>query len=255
MDRAKIIEWLAGPRDRMEGAALYNLYGKNLRLKRQFAVEDTATAMSILVDEMRKLAGLTEVELAALPRKAKGAVAPTVAKTRTAERVEASAEIGKVITLRERFPFLNAPDCPDELKVAVADMITAHGVYKDAHAAICAVADDADASELCHEVVEKYLLNRELWEELEHYAATGEILGKAVKPLTTTKRSEDLSTLSDVELLRKLQSARTNISKRRKEIESAKGDSPESKRAAESLEQWESRRNMLQAEVDRRKKK
>ena len=57
--KKEITAYLCGPRDYAEGVALYQRYGVNLRLKRQFAVEDTAVIREILFDELRKLAGLS----------------------------------------------------------------------------------------------------------------------------------------------------------------------------------------------------
>lgn len=54
--KKEITAYLCGPRDYAEGVALYQRYGVNLRLKRQFAVEDTAVIREILFDELRKLA-------------------------------------------------------------------------------------------------------------------------------------------------------------------------------------------------------
>ncbi len=71
-DKRKVItEYLKGPRDYNEGVALYQRFGVNLMLKRRFVVDDTATTREILFDELRKIAGLTESEFAALPRRAK----------------------------------------------------------------------------------------------------------------------------------------------------------------------------------------
>ncbi len=68
--KKEITAYLCGPRDYAEGVALYQRYGVNLRLKRQFAVEDTAVIREILFDELRKLAGLSEIEFNHLPRQA-----------------------------------------------------------------------------------------------------------------------------------------------------------------------------------------
>ena len=39
---------------------------------------------------------------------------------------EAPETVRKAIRFREEFPFLRQPDCPDELKVLVADMFSAY---------------------------------------------------------------------------------------------------------------------------------
>lgn len=89
----------------------------------------------------------------------------------------------RMIRFREKYPFLNAPDCPDELKILVADMFTAYGNYKTAFARL-QVLDDAETAEAaaeCETIVTEYLKNREIWDELEYYREHGVILGKAAK--------------------------------------------------------------------------
>ena len=183
--KKEITAYLCGPRDYAEGVALYQRYGVNLRLKRQFAVEDTAVIREILFDELRKLAGLSEIEFNHLPRQAvkktaqlNGVQAKCVilddekndesalmeladsfgvtvdelvspdfqervlAMDENADRIdeltdeleaarskyaEAPEPVRKMIRFREKYTFLNSPDCPDVLKILVADMFTAYG--------------------------------------------------------------------------------------------------------------------------------
>lgn len=88
--KQEITDYLAGPRDYSEGVALYQRYGMNLRLKRQFAIESTSTTREILVEELRKLAGLSELELTCLPRRTATATADSkpVEPTKTTFRDE-----------------------------------------------------------------------------------------------------------------------------------------------------------------------
>ena len=51
------------------------------------------------------------------------------------KRYKAAPEtVTKMIRFREKFTFLNSPDCPDILKILVSDMFTAYGKYKEAFA-------------------------------------------------------------------------------------------------------------------------
>jgi len=96
-DKRKVItEYLKGPRDYNEGVALYQRFGVNLMLKRRFVVDDTATTREILFDELRKIAGLTESEFAALPRRAKTkqAMIETKAPVKTVPVDDETALIG-----------------------------------------------------------------------------------------------------------------------------------------------------------------
>lgn len=260
--KKEIVAYLSGPRDHAVGAELYRKYGANLRLKRQFTIDSSATSREILIDELRRLAGLTGEEYRRLPRLAKTPAAsePEPEAEPDADDIEKNEEapepVKKMIRFRERFPFLNEDSCPDELKVLVADMFTAYGRYKAAFARLQTLADEdseAAAAE-CGTVVEEYLRNREIWEELEYYRENGAVLGKAAK-LRAMAEAEDLSKLSDVELMGKLQSAQAQESKARKKIETLKADGADTESAEAALVRWSARKTELKAEVEKRKKK
>lgn len=264
--RQEIIEYLSGPRVYADGVELYRQFGSNLMLLRRFQFDETETTREILFDELRKLAGLSEIEFARLPRKAVTRAAAPVLNGKSAsvvilddpqsdeELAEAPQPVRKMMRFREKYTFLNSPDCPDILKVLVADMFTAYDRYKQAFADLQAMPDDADAAESlakCEELVNSYLNNREIWNELEHYRTTGTILGKAAK-FKEIEASEDLAALSDVELMKKIQSAKVNISKNKKRL--AESDTTDDKTTA-LYQTWQQRLIALEAERDRRKKK
>ncbi len=314
--KKEITAYLSGPRDYAEGVELYKRYGYNLRLKRQFALDNTTATREILFDELRKLAGLTEIEFARLPRLAHSkAPAPQLngkapkavifddpkdnedvlmeladsfgvsvdelvspdfqervaAMSENEDKIEELTEqlenarsryaeapepVRKMIRFREKYPFLSSPDCPDVLKILVADMFTAYGEYKAAHARLQALgdADAATAATDSEKVVTEYLKNREIWEELEYYRENGTILGKAAK-FREAQAVEDFAALSDVELISKLQSASVQESKHKKKVAEAKAKGEENEKAAASLGYWSNYKQALKAEVARRKKK
>lgn len=169
---------------------------------------------------------------------------------------EAPEPVRKMIRFREKYPFLNTPDCPDILKVLVADMFTAYGNYKAAFVRLQTLgdADSAQAAAECETIVTEYLKNREIWDELEHYRETGSILGKAAK-FREMETAEDLTALSDVELVGKLNSANANVSKHKKKLDDAKAKGEKNEKAAAAYEMWTQRKAALKAEVERRKKK
>lgn len=269
-NRQEIIKYLSGPRVYADGVELYRQFGSNLMLLRRFQFDETETTREILFDELRKLAGLSEIEFARLPRKAVTRAAAPVLNGKSAyvvilddpkesetvrqELAEAPQPVRKMMRFREKYTFLNSPDCPDILKVLVADMFTAYDRYKQSFADLQAMPDDADAAETlakCEELVNSYLNNREIWDELEHYRTTGTILGKAAK-FKEIEASEDLAALTDVELMKKIQSAKVNISKNKKRL--AESDTPDDKTSA-LYQTWQQRLTALEAERDRRKKK
>lgn len=256
----EITAWLCGPHNYAAGVALYRRYGVNLRLKRQFELDDTAVIREILVDELRKLAGLSDVELHALPRlaaaPASAAATANPGPTPQPRNTEAQETVRKMMRFREQYPFLDSPDCPDVLKILVADMFTAYGNYKAAHARLQALgdADAATAAADCETVVNEYLKNREIRDELEYYRENGTILGKAAR-LREAAAAEDLSNISDVDLIGQLRSAGVQESKAKKAVEEARSKGLSNDKAEAALEKWGNRKKTLKAELDRRKKK
>lgn len=172
---------------------------------------------------------------------------------------EAPEPVRKMIRFREKYAFLNSPDCPDILKVLVNDMFAAYDTYKTAFAHLQLLPDETviEAATEAEKVVNAYLANREIWDELEHYRTTGQILGKAAKFREAEKSepAEDLAALSDLELAKKLSSARANQSKQRKSIKDAEAAGKDTSDAVAALERWTDTRTRIEAEIERRKKK
>ena len=169
---------------------------------------------------------------------------------------ETPEPVRKMIRFREKYPFLNSPDCPDVLKILVADLFTSYDNYKAAHARLQVLADDEAAAALadCEKVVSEYLKNREIWDELEYYRENGAILGKAAK-FREMEAAEDYSEISEIDLMKKLQSANVNESKHRKAVNTAKEKGETNERAEAALARWSATKKAIQEEVARRKKK
>lgn len=169
---------------------------------------------------------------------------------------EAPEPVRKMIRFREKYAFLNSPDCPDILKVLVNDLFAAYDAYKTAFARLQLLSDQAtaEAATEAEKVVTAYLANREIWDELEHYRTTGQILGKAAK-FREAEATEDLAALSDLDLAKKLSSARANQSKHSKAVKEAEAAGDDPAKAAAALERWTETRERIEAEIERRKKK
>ncbi len=69
-------------------------------------------------------------------------------------------------------------DCPAELKILVADMLTAYDNYKQGHAALFSARTHQQIHQAARDTVENYLDNRLIWKELNHYKEKGIILGE-----------------------------------------------------------------------------
>jgi len=87
-------------------------------------------------------------------------------------------------TLRAEFPFLNSPDCPQILYVVVGKRIAAYNKYKELHAKLQEInegklqVNPEELKDITSECDFAFSDNRALWDELNHYSTTNEILGK-----------------------------------------------------------------------------
>ena len=168
---------------------------------------------------------------------------------------EAPETVRKAIRFREEFPFLRQPDCPDELKVLVADMFSAYDLYRESHRMLVETPDDVATGETylwAKTAVENFLENRQMWEELEYYKNNGEILGKA-QVMRQVREKQEISSLTDLELSKQLGNAKSNISKGKNELEKAPDEEKRAK-AMEKTRKWTERKNLLEAEMESRKK-
>lgn len=109
----------------------------------------------------------------------------------TIEELEEQNERLKVLGLnritpqsvRVEFEFLGHKDCPNELKILVADKITAWNNYLNAHDQLQQLANGTltvskeEEVALTKEAVECYEENQRIYDELNAYKATGKVLG------------------------------------------------------------------------------
>lgn len=161
-----------------------------------------------------------------------------------------------MIRFREKFTFLNSPDCPDILKILVSDMFTAYGKYKEAFVRLEATPDDVNLLSTAQEaqaVVENFIANREMWDELEYYRENGKILGKCekVKSLSVRKGVENLS---DIDIQKALNNARANLSKNKAKLEQAGDDEKKKASALALIQKWETTQKAIEEEIEARKK-
>lgn len=79
---------------------------------------------------------------------------------------------------RKRWPFLNERDCPAELKILAADLVTAWHAFVDGHERLysCATAEGAFAT--ARDVMENYMEYRRILSEFSYYKEHRQVLGK-----------------------------------------------------------------------------
>ena len=91
-----------------------------------------------------------------------------------------------------------------------------------------------------------------MWEELDYYLANGEILGN-LPIFELLKLRKEISDLSDMDLIKKLNTTKPNITKSKKAIETAK-DAEEKAEAEKRMAKWQQVKSEVEAEIERRKK-
>ncbi|MFZ4705386.1 MAG: hypothetical protein ACOYMF_05200 [Bacteroidales bacterium] len=238
--KEKILNWLKLDRKFKTGFSLYNQFGNNLALKTTFNRQgETPFNQQLLMEELRKLAGIDkddfkniistpvnvylkqDKKVETIPAAPKLTIDPTDIECLKSNLPEPAR---KFIKLRDEFPFLSTPECPKELKLLVADMLTAYDAYKKAHADCFTAENEEQLLEYAKSTVENYLDNRLIWDELNHYKETGEILG--VHPIYEELKSmAEIKILNAKDLAKMKNNIRSSITKMRKSIE--KGDKPE----------------------------
>ncbi|HLP03847.1 MAG TPA: hypothetical protein VK152_00320 [Paludibacter sp.] len=159
----------------------------------------------------------------------------------------------KTIRFRETYPFLKDPECPNELKVLVADMFSAYDRYREAYAKLSPEKIDSENFENAASVVENYLENRSMWEELDYYKENGKVLGKHPVFAEMSLKAEIAAT-PDIELSKKLNNASSNITKNKNKVETAT-DPAKKAEYQDKLNHWTKVQALIQSEIDTRKKK
>ena len=231
----EILKWIEADKSFDTGVRLYQKYGKNIGFKTVLNRQGYSKHNEgVLHEELRKLTDLSHAEFVAyFKAPIKNIPAPAVENKKPELPVERELdltelpteelikkvpeEVKKTIRLRDDFPFLKSTDCPAEFKILVADMISAYENYKSAHAALFAPDNEDKLTEIAASVVENYIENRMIWDELEYYKANAEIFG-AHPIFAELERFKELRSLSTADLYKKMENLRIGILKDKKKI-------------------------------------
>lgn len=79
---------------------------------------------------------------------------------------------------RDEYPFLRNATCPAELKILAADKLTAWENYTSTHASLFNCVTPEECYTTARKVLDNYLENRRIFEELDYYREHGRPLGK-----------------------------------------------------------------------------
>lgn len=251
--KQEILAYFKHDRSLESAIILYNKYGQSLVIKKRFNTEDPEKLIGILHEELRKM---LEMPLKDFQQMMKLNITNPPKPNKQKEQKEQKEQkitindlpeqIKKTIKLREHFPFLKDPNCPNEAKILVADMISSYEKYRETHATLFDATSEEEILKACQNIVEPYLENRDIWEELEHFKKTGEFLGE--HPVFHLKEQfELLKNMDGKKLAKRRETLINGINRNKKDIEKGEAN-------PEQIESWRkalAKRELELVEVDR----
>lgn len=125
---------------------------------------------------------------------------------------ELPEQVKQSLKLRDQFPFLRQPDCPDVLKILVNELITAYENFKAAQPRLHELLVEAEEKAVVATVKDNYISNKQAWDELEYYKKNGKVLGN--HPIfKELKAKEAIAAMSTPDLTKKINTLTANISR------------------------------------------
>lgn len=135
------------------------------------------------------------------------------------DRVAAGDTASRRRTLRDDWPFLGDPDCPQELKILAADKITAMRGFAKAHDELYSCGGTEEAYEVAQKCILFYCQNRRIVSEFAYYKEHKSILGKH-EIFAETERLRELRSAGILELVRRQRNLRSTINKLKAKLRS-----------------------------------
>lgn len=170
----------------------------------------------------------------------------------------AEPEVKDGLKLRVEFPFLSEDDCPDKMKILVADKLTALEKYEAAHEQIQELkaigsGDLSKLFELGKKAVENWELNQLIYDELNYYQEHKEVLGN--HPIFADEMLQKLvDVLSTQEAMKRQGNLRSYISRDTKKLENIK-DADKKAKAEAKLKEWQDELDLIDARLNADQKK
>lgn len=225
--KTKVIQFFQNlpeaPHDQFNQAfALYReSEGKNQAVERVINAKGfTPSSLENLLYDLQKLHGITDVEKVRSPKlevaseeldslKEENEELQSEKEDLEIENEELKEEIETLKLapkldakqIRVEFPFLNNKDCPDELKILMADKITAWNSYLAFQEEIQAAesGEKPQSNEviaiMANEAIKCFDENQKIYDELNCYQSTGKVLGvhPIFKKLRLTREVEEMT--------------------------------------------------------------
>ena len=213
----KVNQWLQSGGDYDAGLQLYIQTIKKGHPTIYILRKKTPTNYQLLVKSLCYRAGVPE------PNKNHPANRNAKNAKSEQQKAESKPQPAKSKPLRADYTFLSEPGTPNELKILVSNKITTYNEYKSAHAKLFDNLPAGQEFANIRTLVENYIENYTIHQELAHYQKTRTILGK--HPIfEELKRLKTYRNTSVVELIKKKRRAEHNIWRIQKLIDS--GDKP-----------------------------
>lgn len=180
----RVVEWARSGGDFSAGLSLFLTFNKNVFYIRNIEAKGVEKGLVTLVTEFSNKTKVSVNELMAMIKagqKDENIVITTNNEGQSHRSAPTTEEVIKKTTkLREEFPFLGRKDCPEEFAILVNKMLTAYDDYRSNRDKLYDI--DKNKLDACYQgarsVLDSHILNREIWEELNHYKIHGTILGK-----------------------------------------------------------------------------
>lgn len=169
--------------------------------------EVKATAPTLTPEQIQKAAEAHAAEVAARTKQEN----PIITELLT------NADAQEGLKIRDEYPFLNDPNCPDVFKVLVSDKITAYKEYAKKHAEALEAADQGEAEEKLYELasgaIKDYQLNQDIKAELDFYRdSPGRVLGKH-PALADLKLQQEVNEMTEGDLVSQRSNAQKAVNK------------------------------------------
>jgi hypothetical protein len=226
-----ILDYFKTDRSWDGGVKLFFKYSRNKAFQRKIQIQgETQRNLEMLHYQLWKLTGLPERQLRATLNEPVSKVPEPDTKAAPLDTNETNDTLQEKkpatmtvqeatrMKLRDEFPFLGETSCPDSLKVLVSDMLTAHDKYVQAHQDLYEISDEKQAFEAADAVIDNYLDNRAIWDELVHYKKTGKILGNHPY-FEELNRRKELQAMSVPELIKLEKQLSNNIWRNKNKLE------------------------------------
>jgi|SRR5665647_1447385 len=181
--KERVEQWARSGGDFKAGLSLFLTFNRNSFYVRNIEAKGVEKGLATLVCEFTNKIKVSSKEIFALIEASQVGndleITPNDSPQQKAREKEIVQQ-KKTIRLRDEFPFLGKKDCPEEFAILVNQMLTAYDDYRSDREKLY----DLDKNNLdeCYlgsrSVLDAYILNREIWEELNYYKIHGTILGK-----------------------------------------------------------------------------